>query len=139
MVRGILCWYHIYISLRSDNPPPPGMMNLRTDFLHNEGGGQQQQQQQREKKSSAPASLGLMKIPALFTGQEVFEVSRVGLSRVGSARLGKGGFSDSHGLGPVTATRPDPTRPARVGPTLEQPWEIGRIITRVLYYHPGVV
>ena len=57
--------------------------------------------------------------PTRGMGQEVFK-----MSRVGSGRVGSGGFSKPHGSGHGTLTRPDrrdPTRPARFDLTREHP------------------
>ena len=57
--------------------------------------------------------------PTRGSGQEAFKTSRVDSGRIGSARRRR--FSNSHGTGPVTLTRPDPAWPARFDPTREQP------------------
>lgn len=54
--------------------------------------------------------------PTRGWGQEekVFDISRVSSGRVGWSRVGSGRVrkvSNFHGWGPVTVTRPDPTRP----------------------------
>lgn len=50
--------------------------------------------------------------PTRGSGQEFFEISRVGLGLIGSGRFGSAlvGFFKSHGSGPITVTRTDPTR-----------------------------
>ena len=58
--------------------------------------------------------------PSRVSGQEVLEISRVGLGRVGIVQEV---FKLSRiGSGRVTLTRPDPTRHANFDPTREQSW-----------------
>ena len=61
----------------------------------------------------------------LFTGQQVFDISR-------SGRVGR--FSNSHGSGWVTLIGPDPIRPTRPDPTRPDPRGMTRLVNKPVFF-----